>query len=189
MDPRAVRHDRRPHTPHEARRERRRRGVGGASAELVCAFRCMPDRLSVYLPVWSAAQTLDTHTLSNRRYAPNLDGQATAESLSSRTLMTDFHQCLWPDGKGPDDMPQALIVSIAMVSIVMVSIAIVSIAMVSIAIVSTTYSHSEFGHSEYSHSEHAHSECNRLSGAIVEPATLSRAIVSHPRALCVCIYI
>ena len=88
----------------------------------------MPDRLSVYLPVWSAAQTLDTHTLSNRRYAPNLDGQATAESLSSRTLMTDFHQCLWPDGKGPDDMPQALIVSVAMVSIAMVSIAMVSFA-------------------------------------------------------------
>ena len=83
----------------------------------------MPDRLPVYLPVWSAAQTLDTHTLSNRRYAPNLDGQATAESLSSRTLMTDFHQCLWPDGKGPDDMPQALIVSVAMVSIAMVSFA------------------------------------------------------------------
>ena len=136
MDPGAVRHDRRPHTPHEARRERRRRGVGGASAELVCAFRCMPDRLPVYLPVWSAAQTLDTHTLSNRRYAPNLDGQATAESLSSRTLMTDFHQCLWPDGKGPDDMPQALIVSIAMVSIAIVSIAMVSIAIVSIAMVS-----------------------------------------------------
>ena len=46
----------------------------------------------------------------------------------SRTLMTDFHQCVWPDGKGPDDMPQALIVSIAMVSIAMVSIAMVSFA-------------------------------------------------------------
>ena len=97
--------------------------MGGASAELVCALRRMPDRLPVYLPVWSAAQTLDTHTLSNRRYAPNLDGQATAESLSSRRLMTDFHQCVWPDGKGPDDMPQALMVSIAMVSIAMVSFA------------------------------------------------------------------
>ena len=41
----------------------------------------------------------------------------------SRTLMTDFHQCVWPDGKGPDDMPQALIVSTVIVSIAIVSIA------------------------------------------------------------------
>ena len=33
----------------------------------------------------------------------------------SRTLMTDFHQCVWPDGKGPDDMPQALIVSLVII--------------------------------------------------------------------------